>query len=154
MFEAHEGHRELDWLLDEMVSNAPRVRHALLLSNDGLAMATSAGLDRETSEHMAAVASALNSLAKGAGRQFDAGAVRQTMVELDGGFLFVINASGGTCLAVFAEAGTDIGLVAYEMARLVRRVGEHLVTAPRTRESPGHEIGWARLPTGTEWTGP
>lgn len=136
MFEAREETRELDWLLDEMVSIAPRVRHALLLSNDGLAMATSAGMDRETSEHMAAVSSALNSLAKGAGRQFEAGAVRQTMVELEGGFLFVITAGGGTCLAVFAEAGTDVGLVAYEMVRLVRRVGEHLIAAPRRAVAP------------------
>jgi predicted regulator of Ras-like GTPase activity (Roadblock/LC7/MglB family) len=131
MLEAGEGNRELNWLLDELVSNAPRVRHALLLSNDGLAMATSTGMEREVSEHMAALASALNSLAKGAGRQFEAGAVRQTMVELEGGFLFVITAGGGTSLSVCAEAGTDIGLVAYEMARLVGRVGEHLYSAPR-----------------------
>ncbi|HKS45000.1 MAG TPA: roadblock/LC7 domain-containing protein [Amycolatopsis sp.] len=136
MAETGEGSRELNWLLDEMVGNAPRVRHALLLSNDGLAMATSTGMDREESEHLAAVASALNSLAKGAGRQFAAGAVRQTMVELEGGFLFVITAGGGTCLAVVAEAGTDIGLVAYEMARLVGRVGEHMYTAPRVNGRP------------------
>ncbi|MQA11307.1 MAG: roadblock/LC7 domain-containing protein [Pseudonocardiaceae bacterium] len=136
MYEATENNRELSWLLDEIVGNALRVRHALLLSNDGLAMATSSEMDREESEHLAAVASALNSLAKGAGRQFDAGAVRQTMVELDGGFLFVITAGGGTCLAVFAEAGTDIGLVAYEMARLVGRVGEHMYTAPRMNGRP------------------
>ncbi len=30
----------------------------------------------------------------------------------------------------------DIGLVAYEMARLVRRVGEHLDTAPRVGARP------------------
>ncbi|WP_020418243.1 roadblock/LC7 domain-containing protein [Amycolatopsis sp. ATCC 39116] len=129
--DATDNSRELAWLLDELVGNAPRVRNALLLSNDGLAMATSTGMTREESEHLAAVSSALNSLAKGAGRQFDAGAVRQTMVELDGGFLFVIAAGGGTCLSVFAEAGTDIGLVAYEMARLVSQVGEHMYTAPR-----------------------
>ncbi|PXY22676.1 roadblock/LC7 domain-containing protein [Prauserella muralis] len=131
MTEAPENTRELYWLLDELVSKAPRVRHAVLLSTDGLALATSSGMTREESEHVAAVASALNSLAKGAGRQFDAGTVRQTMVELEGGFLFVIAAGGGTCLAVFAEAGTDIGLVAYEMARLVGQVGEHMYTAPR-----------------------
>ena len=131
MVDAADTSRELSWLLDELVGNAPRVRNALLLSTDGLAMATSSGMTREESEHLAAVASALNSLAKGAGRHFDAGSVRQTMVELDGGFLFVITAGGGTCLSVFAEAGTDIGLVAYEMARLVSQVGEHMYTAPR-----------------------
>jgi hypothetical protein len=32
---------------------------------------------------------------------------------------------------VFAEAECDIGLVAYEMARLVKQVGEHLFVPAR-----------------------
>jgi predicted regulator of Ras-like GTPase activity (Roadblock/LC7/MglB family) len=131
MFGTTEYTGELSWLLDEMVSNASRIRQALLLSNDGLAMAVSSGVSREEGEHLAAVASALHSLAKGTGRHFDAGAVRQTMIELEGGYLFVVAAGGGTCLTVFPEAGADIGLVAYEMAHLVNRVGEHMYTAPR-----------------------
>ncbi|MEY9847920.1 roadblock/LC7 domain-containing protein [Streptacidiphilus sp. MAP5-3] len=123
---------ELNWLLDELVSRVAQVRHAVVLSRDGLALGVSAGLSREDGDHLAAVASGFHSLAKGAGRHFDAGDVRQTMVELDGGFLFVVAAGDGTCLAVFAGADSDIGLIAYEMARLVRRVGEHLYTPPRT----------------------
>ncbi|GAA2747824.1 MULTISPECIES: roadblock/LC7 domain-containing protein [Kitasatospora] len=122
---------ELNWLLDELVSRVAQVRYAEVLSGDGLAMGTSAGLDREDAEHLAAVAAGFHSLAKGAGRHFDAGEVRQTMVELERGFLFVAAAGEGSCLAVFATADADLGLVAYEMARLVRRVGEHLHTAPR-----------------------
>jgi hypothetical protein len=34
---------------------------------------------------------------------------------------------------VFTPAAADVGLIAYEMARLVRRVGEHLHTPPRAR---------------------
>ena len=109
---------ELGWLLDETVAAVPAVRNALLLSTDGLAVASSTGLSREDGEHMAAVASGFHSLAKGAGRHFKAGSVRQTMVELDGGYLFVVAAGGGTCLAVFSGPECDIGLVAYEMARL------------------------------------
>src|SRR5947209_18200130 len=86
---------------------------------------------------MAAVASGFHSLAKGAGRHFKAGSVRQTMVELDSGYLFVVAAGGGTCLAVFSGPECDIGLVAYEMARLVRRVGEHLFAAPRAGSAAG-----------------
>lgn len=135
MFGTTEHTGKLSWLLDELVGNVPRVRLALLLSNDGLAMAVSSGMSREESEHLAAVASALHSLAKGTGRHFEAGSVRQTMIELEGGFLFVMAAGGGTCLTVFADAGADIGLVAYEMAHLVNRVGEHMYSAPR---SDGH----------------
>ncbi|MFI9326904.1 roadblock/LC7 domain-containing protein [Kitasatospora sp. NPDC052868] len=127
---------ELNWLLDELVSRVVEVSFAVLLSADGLAMGTSAGLDREDGEHLAAVASGFHSLAKGAGRHFDAGEVRQTMVELERGFLCVAAAGEGTCLAVFSTADADLGLIAYEMARLVRRVGEHLRSAPR-RPSDG-----------------
>ncbi|MEU6966581.1 roadblock/LC7 domain-containing protein [Kitasatospora aureofaciens] len=123
---------ELNWLLDELAQRAPEVRFAVMLSADGLAMGTSAGLEREDGEHLAAVASGFHSLAKGAGRHFGAGEVRQTLVELEGGYLLVAAAGEGTCLAVFATARADLGLIAYEMARLVRRVGEHLSAPPRT----------------------
>ncbi|MER7765304.1 roadblock/LC7 domain-containing protein [Kitasatospora sp. NPDC096140] len=125
---------ELNWLLDELVKRAPEVRFAVMLSADGLAMGTSAGLPREDGEHLAAVASGFHSLAKGAGRHFDAGEVRQTMVELEGGYLLVAAAGEGTCLAVFATARANLGLIAFEMSRLVRRVGEHLSTPPRAAD--------------------
>jgi predicted regulator of Ras-like GTPase activity (Roadblock/LC7/MglB family) len=127
---------ELDWLLDDLVTRVGEVRHAVVLSNDGLAMGASGALTREDAEHLAAVASGFNSLAKGAGRHFGVGGVRQTMVEMDDGFLFVAAAGDGSCLAVLSAVTADIGLVAYEMALLVKRVGEHLSTAPRAAARP------------------
>ncbi len=58
------------------------------------------------------------------------------MVEMDDGFLFVAAAGDGSCLTVLSSLTTDIGLIAYEMARLVKRVGEHLYTAPRHTVRP------------------
>ncbi|WEH38127.1 roadblock/LC7 domain-containing protein [Streptomyces sp. AM 2-1-1] len=127
---------ELDWLLDDLVGRAAEVRHAVVLSGDGLAVGASSVLSREDAEHLAAVASGFHSLAKGAGRHFGAGGVRQTMVEMDDGFLFVVAAGDGSCLAVLSTAAADIGLVAYEMARLVKRVGEHLRTPARLSHPP------------------
>lgn len=127
---------ELDWLLDDMVLRVADVRHAVVLSNDGLAVGASSDLGREDAEHLAAVASGFHSLAKGAGRHFGAGGVRQTMVEMDDAFLFVAAAGDGSCLALLTAVTADIGLVAYEMARLVKRVGEHLHTAPRVGARP------------------
>jgi predicted regulator of Ras-like GTPase activity (Roadblock/LC7/MglB family) len=123
--------RELSWLLDDLVQRVASIRKALVLSGDGLAIGASEGLSREDSEHLAAVASGFHSLAKGVGRHFDAGRVRQTIVELDEAFLFVTAAGDGSCLAVLADAESDVGQVAYEMALLVKRVGAHLSTAPR-----------------------
>ncbi|MFD3590266.1 roadblock/LC7 domain-containing protein [Streptomyces sp. NPDC058683] len=127
---------ELDWLLDDLVLRVEEVQHAVVLSNDGLAVGASTALGREDAEHLAAVASGFNSLAKGTGRHFGAGGVRQTMVEMDDAFLFVAAAGDGSCLAVLTAVTADIGLVAYEMARLVKRVGEHLYTAPRAAARP------------------
>ncbi|MGR8006986.1 roadblock/LC7 domain-containing protein [Streptomyces hypolithicus] len=128
----------LDWLLDDLTKRVEHVRHALVLSNDGLVTGASTGLAREDAEHLAAVSSGLHSLAKGSGRHFGAGRVRQTMVEFDDGVLFVTAAGDGSCLCVLGAADADIGQVAYEMTLLVNRVGDHLGVAAR---QPGYATG-------------
>ncbi|WP_266991087.1 roadblock/LC7 domain-containing protein [Streptomyces melanogenes] len=127
-----KGAGELSWLLDELVDRVGSIRKALVLSSDGLPTGTSRDLTREDGEHLAAVASGFHSLAKGVGRHFDVGGVRQTVVELDDAFLFVTAAGDGSCLAVLSDAESDVGQVAYEMTLMVKRVGAHLTTAPRT----------------------
>ncbi|MCT2591463.1 roadblock/LC7 domain-containing protein [Streptomyces sp. N2-109] len=124
----------LDWLLDDLTQRISFVRHALVLSNDGLVTAKNESLDRADAEHLAAVSSGLHSLAKGSGEHFRAGRVRQTMIEFDEGVLFVTAAGDGSCLCVLAGADADIGQVAYEMTLLVNRVGEHLGVG--TRDTP------------------
>ena len=59
------------------------------------------------------------------------GRIRQTIVEMDNVFLFVTAAGEGSCLAVLSPATADVGLIAYEMAILVKRVGPHLSVLPR-----------------------
>ncbi|MEC4020612.1 roadblock/LC7 domain-containing protein [Streptomyces sp. H27-D2] len=132
-----KGSGELNWLLDELVDRVGSIRKALVLSGDGLATGASKDLTREDSEHLAAVASGFHSLAKGVGRHFEAGRVRQTLVELDEAFLFVTAAGDGSCLAVLTDADSDVGQVAYEMTLLVKRVGTHLGTAPRSGQPAG-----------------
>ncbi|MCX4470369.1 roadblock/LC7 domain-containing protein [Micromonospora sp. NBC_01655] len=123
---------DLDWLLDELVDRVPAARQAVVLSADGLLLGASADSDRSDAEHLCALASGFSSLAKGASRHLDAGGVRQTVVEMESAYLFVTAAGQGACLAVVAEADADIGLVAYEMAMLVTRVGENLTAPART----------------------
>ncbi|GAA1184500.1 roadblock/LC7 domain-containing protein [Streptomyces hebeiensis] len=121
----------LDWLLDDLTERVEHIKHALVLSNDGLVTGASTDLAREDAEHLAAVSSGLHSLARGSGRHFKAGKVRQTMVEFDDAMLFVTSAGDGSCLCVLAAAEADVGQVAYEMTLLVNRVGEHLGVAAR-----------------------
>ncbi|GIJ51865.1 dynein regulation protein LC7 [Virgisporangium aliadipatigenens] len=122
----------LAWLLDDLVDRVPPIQQSIVLSADGLLMATSRGLSREDAEHLAAVSSGFQSLARGTGRHFKGGPVRQTIVEMESKFLFVTAAGQGACLAVLTETGCDIGVVAYEMAMLVTRVGQYLTAPPRT----------------------
>jgi predicted regulator of Ras-like GTPase activity (Roadblock/LC7/MglB family) len=123
---------QLDWLLDDLVLRVTHIQQAVFLSQDGLALGASRGLDQADAEHLAALAAGFQSLARGAGRHFGGGAVRQTIIEMTSGFLFVTAAGQGTCLAVLTGADADVGLVAYEMAVLVQRTGEHLKVNMRT----------------------
>jgi predicted regulator of Ras-like GTPase activity (Roadblock/LC7/MglB family) len=127
---------QLSWLLDNLVDQVEHVQRALVLSRDGLVVAASRGLTPEDSEHLSALAAGLQSLARGTGRHFGAGEVRQTIIEMDFAFLFVIAAGRGTCLAVLTSADANVGLIAYEMAMLVRRMGKYLAAEPRF---PDHE---------------
>lgn len=122
---------DLKWLLNDLVTRVPEAQNAIVLSEDGLLMAGSAGLSQDDAEHLAAVASGYQSLSRGAGRMFGGGPVRQTIVEMESAFLFVTAAGRGACLAVISSAESDIGLIAYEMAVLVQRVGASLSTSQR-----------------------
>jgi predicted regulator of Ras-like GTPase activity (Roadblock/LC7/MglB family) len=122
---------QLNWLLDNLVDQVEHVQRALVLSRDGLVVAASRGLTPEDSEHLSALAAGMQSLARGTGKQFHAGEVRQTIIEMEFAFLFVIAAGKGTCLAVLTSADPNVGLIAYEMAMLVRRMGKYLAAEPR-----------------------
>jgi predicted regulator of Ras-like GTPase activity (Roadblock/LC7/MglB family) len=128
---------QLSWLLDNLVSQVEHVQQALVLSRDGLVVAASRGLTREDGEHLSALAAGVQSLARGAGRHFQGGEVRQTIIEMEHAFLFVIAAGRGTCLAVLTSGDANVGVIAYEMAMLVRRMGKYLNSEPRF---PEHEI--------------
>ena len=121
----------LTWLLDDLVERVPSAQQAVVLSADGLMLGASAGMTREDAEHLSAMAAGFQSLAKGASRHFGAGPVRQTVVEMEDAFLFVTAAGLGACLAVVAGSDADLGLIAYEMAMLVTRVGQTMEAPER-----------------------
>ena len=130
---------QLDWLLDDLVRRVAQIHQAVILSSDGMALGASGTLERGDAEHLAALAAGLVSLARGAGLHFGGGEVRQTVVEMESGFLLVSAAGSGTCLAVIAGPDADLGLVAYEMAVMVRRSGEHIRVTTREPASSGRD---------------
>ncbi|GAA4525707.1 roadblock/LC7 domain-containing protein [Amycolatopsis samaneae] len=122
---------DLNWLLDDVVSRVVGVQNAIVLSADGLLMGKSAGMSKDDSDQLSAIASSLQSLAKGVSRQFNRGQVLQNMIEMERGYFFVSAAGHGACLAVLAGENTDVEMIAYEMSRLVKRVGDYLTIGPR-----------------------
>jgi len=131
---------DLRWLLDDFVGRVAAADRVVVLSADGLLVGRSTSLPYEDAEHLSAMASALQGLARGAARHFDGGGVRQTLVEMDNVFLIVTAAGRGACLAVLASDKADLGLIAYEMNILLKRVGAYLTAAPRTA-NPGDTRG-------------
>jgi uncharacterized protein len=131
---------QFGWLLTNFVKNVPGVSHAVAVSSDGLLLTSSEGLPRDRADQLAAVASGLLSLTRGAARVFGAGEVVQTVVEMELGCMLLMAIADGSCLAVLASPRCDMGLVAYEMTLLVDRAGE-LVT-PQLRSERGTAVNW------------
>jgi uncharacterized protein len=126
---------DLDWLITSFAERIPGVNSVVVLSTDGLVLALSDRLDRDTADTLAAVTSGLASLTAGAARHMGAGNVNQVIVEMDGGYLFVTTVSEGSALAVMCGPDCDIGLIGYEMSMLVARVGQVLTPALRAELS-------------------
>ncbi|MEV0155833.1 roadblock/LC7 domain-containing protein [Micromonospora sp. NPDC050686] len=121
---------DLTWILDDLVE-VPDVVYAVVLSTDGLIVQKSTSLPQDAGELLAAGASSLHSIAAGMGRRFGSGPVQQVIIEYQGRTLFVAAAGQNARLAVLCEQAVDMGTVAYEMSRLVTRIGDYLGSEAR-----------------------
>jgi predicted regulator of Ras-like GTPase activity (Roadblock/LC7/MglB family) len=131
---------QLDWLLDDLVMRVSHIKRAVFLSQDGLALGASRGMEQADMEHLAALAAAFQSLARSASSNFG-GEARQSIIEMTSGFFIVSAAGQGTCLAILTTPEADIGQVAYEMAVLVQRTGDHLQVNMRARSALSSRLG-------------
>jgi predicted regulator of Ras-like GTPase activity (Roadblock/LC7/MglB family) len=129
----------MNWVLDDLVRRVDGIRQAVVLSRDGLTVGSSRGLSREDAEHLAAIAAGVQSLARGAAARFDGGQPRQSIIHMDNAMLFVMAAAQGSCLAALSPAEADYGLIAYEMAMLVKRLGQYLAANPRAAAAASTE---------------
>jgi predicted regulator of Ras-like GTPase activity (Roadblock/LC7/MglB family) len=127
-----DGGQDLNWLVNSFANRIPGASSVVVVSTDGLVLAMSDKIARDTADQLAAVTSGLASLTAGAASCFSAGAVNQVIVEMEGGFLFVTKVGEGSALAVMCEPSCDIGLIGYEMSLLVARIGQVLTPELRT----------------------
>lgn len=123
--------QDLAWLLKGLAEEVPVIRGSVLLSSDGM-MKAAHGMDRASSEHLAALASGLFSMARSAGSKFDGtNEVRQVVAELKTSQLYISWAGFNSVLAVLARGDADPSVVGFEMARLIKAVRPFLDTAAR-----------------------
>jgi uncharacterized protein len=125
----------LGWLVSKFARDIPGVAHAVLVSVDGLLIAASEHLPAARADQLAAVTSGLASLSAGAAQLFDGGRVLQSVVEMDHGYVLIMQVGDGSQLATLASKSCDIGQVGYEMALLVERVGAVVQTSRRRAAS-------------------
>ncbi|MFE7752524.1 roadblock/LC7 domain-containing protein [Streptomyces sp. NPDC057428] len=131
--------RNLHWLLSNLVEEVPGVHSVTVVSSDGLMLLSSdAGLatakaagghrgPKGSSADLATIVSGIGSLTIGAAKLMDGGGVKQTMVAMDEGSVFVMSISDGSLLGVHATPDCDMSVVAYHMALFVGRAG-HVLT--------------------------
>lgn len=122
----------LNWLVESFAHSVPGLSHAVVVSADGLLLTSSDGLDRERSEQLAAIAAGLAGMTMAAAQHLQGGEVRHLLVETEGGLLLGMKVSDGSSLAVLADRDADVGLLGYEMALLVTRMGDALTAQLRS----------------------
>jgi uncharacterized protein len=135
------GESELDWLLDDFVERVPGASSAVVVTADGLVLCISAQISGDSADQLAAITSGLASLTDGAAQFFAVGAVRQVIVEMEGGFLFVARVSDGSVLALLCDSDCDIGLIGYEISLLIGRIGKVLTPELRAQLRPPIDFG-------------
>ncbi|MER7724136.1 roadblock/LC7 domain-containing protein [Streptomyces sp. NPDC096323] len=131
--------RNLHWLLSNLVEEVPGVRSVTVVSSDGLMLLSSdpghqsaPAADRQdgprgSSADLATIVSGIGSLTVGAAKLMDGGGVKQTMVAMEEGSVFVMSISDGSLLGVHATPDCDMSVIAYHMALFVGRAG-HVLT--------------------------
>ncbi len=130
----------LNWLIDRFAQTVPSMRQAVVVSSDGLPLAVSNGVERETADRLSAVSSGMIGLAYGSAGRFGAGSVANVIIEMTNGWLFVTGIRDGSLMCVLTERTTDIGAVAYEMAVFSEKAGDMLTPEVRD-ELKAHLIG-------------
>ncbi|MFJ3169237.1 roadblock/LC7 domain-containing protein [Streptomyces roseus] len=126
---------DLSWILDELV-DFPGARNAVVLSADGMRMTASHEVTVDLADNMSAVASGMQSLSRNAASFVGPGAVtwHQTMVQYDGGYLFLVAASATSYLVTSASSDVDVLAFSDRMASVVERLGASLAAESRQRQ--------------------
>jgi predicted regulator of Ras-like GTPase activity (Roadblock/LC7/MglB family) len=125
--------QEFAFLVQHFADATAGVRHALIVSSDGLPVIAAAGLVPDVADPLSAMASGLMSLGESIARLIGATNCEQVMTKFPGaGYLLFMKMSELAGLVVLVEEGANLSVVAFGMTRLVDSVG-HVLT-PQMRD--------------------
>src|SRR5690349_8366345 len=116
----------LDQVLTALLSTAPELEAAAVVSFDGLPMASALphGMDED---RVAAMSAALLSLGDRAAQGLGRGDLSQVYVEGEHGTVFLVSADDEAVLVAVASRAAKIGLMLFEVRRAAQAVAAALV---------------------------
>jgi predicted regulator of Ras-like GTPase activity (Roadblock/LC7/MglB family) len=117
----------LDRALSDLLTQAPELEAAAVVSFDGLAMASALPLGMDE-DRVAAMSAALLSLGEKAAQGLGRGDLSQVYVEGETGTVFLVSADDEAVLVAVAAAGAKAGLMLYEVRRSAAQIAEVLRT--------------------------
>ncbi|MER6979971.1 roadblock/LC7 domain-containing protein [Streptomyces carpinensis] len=121
-----------DWMLKELNDGVPGIEMIVVLSADGLRIARYGG-DPDAADRVAAACAGLQSLAGAVAVEIpdSDGRMKLVVIEIDGGYFYLMSAGANAYLAVLADIRTEPGMMSARMRDLVVRIGAHLTSPPR-----------------------
>jgi predicted regulator of Ras-like GTPase activity (Roadblock/LC7/MglB family) len=139
MPDASNRSQRLDRAIADLLSQAPEVEAAAVVSFDGLPMASAlpATMDED---RVAAMSAALLSLGERAAEGLGRGGLNQVYIEGESGTVFLVSADDEAVLVAVAAKGAKVGMMLYE----VRRAAE--VVADVLRANDEHLAQHAEVP--------
>lgn len=122
---------DFNWLIDDFVARVHGVTHALIMSVDGLPLASSSSVHEDEGEQLAAISSGVLSLAHNSAALFDKGSCEQIIIRLTEGYFLFMGIGSGAGLAVLTSADASMRVAAYEMTQFVENTGHALTPEVR-----------------------
>ncbi|MET8943674.1 roadblock/LC7 domain-containing protein [Streptomyces sp. NPDC004542] len=121
-----------DWMLKELADGVPGIEMIVVLSADGLRIARHGG-DPDAADRVAAACAGVQSLAGAVAQELPGsdGDMKLVVIEIDGGYFYLMAAGANAYLAVLADVVCEPGRMSGMMRDLVVRIGAHLTTSPR-----------------------
>ncbi|MFF3359333.1 roadblock/LC7 domain-containing protein [Streptomyces sp. NPDC002917] len=132
-----EGTGSSAWVL-KPITEIPGVRHALIMTLDGMVTATSENLTRDVADGIGAMTSAMYSSSRAAiNAALEAPVstpLKMVTAQTDWGTYMVMPVGGDTNILISAagDANMPMGVVAHTLARQAMKLGNHMSVSART----------------------